>query len=127
MTAKLSRAWPVALAGLALSHTAFPQTAGASGPFARVPPLSAACYAGDDPFPARLEAAREAVNTEREKQASVNATIEKEFQSLDPMVMSQRMQEWMMSNPQEAMQYMRPASNSARRHRPWRRNSMPKN
>jgi hypothetical protein len=106
MTARLSRVLPIAVAGLVLAQNAFPQTAGASGPFTKVPPLSAACYSGNDPFPDRLEAARTAVNAERERQAAVNAKIEKDFQSLDPMVMSQRMQEWMMSNPQEAMQYM---------------------
>ena len=77
----------------------------ATGPWARVPAFPTGCYQNvapntADPFYANLEAAKAAVTADRERQVAINAQIEQEFNSIDPMEMAQRMQQWMMSNPQ---------------------------
>ncbi len=77
----------------------------ATGPWAKVPALSTACFYGNDPFVARLDAALAAVNADRDRQLAVNQKIEDEYKSIDPMELSSRMQQWMMSNPQEAMKF----------------------
>jgi hypothetical protein len=91
-------------AGLLFAGAAHSQAA-AAGPFTKVPPLTTQCYTGTDPFEAKLDAASEAVAKEYEKQSAINAKIEEDFQSIDPMEMAAKMQQWMMSNPQEAMKY----------------------
>lgn len=97
-----------ALACLLGSSPSFAQAA--SGPWAKVPPLSTLCYrfAGDqdEPFLGKLEAAKAAITADREKQDAINAKIQEDFQSIDPMEMASRMQQWMMSNPEEAMKFM---------------------
>jgi hypothetical protein len=79
----------------------------ATGPWAKVPPLTTLCYqyTGEvaDPFYAKLDAAKSAVSADLEKQNVINAKVAEEFQNIDPMEKAQRMQQWMMSNPQEAM------------------------
>ena len=85
----------------------------ASGPWARVPALSTLCYqyTGEvaDPIYTKLEAAQAAVSADLEKQNVINAKIAEDFQNIDPMEQAQRMQQWMMSNPQEAMAMMQAA------------------
>jgi hypothetical protein len=75
-----------------------------------VPPLSTLCYgfAGEawEPFIGKLEAAKAAIQADREKQDATNAKIEEDFRNIDPMEMASRMQQWMMSNPDEAMKFM---------------------
>jgi hypothetical protein len=79
----------------------------ATGPWAKVPPLTTLCYqyTGEaaDPFYAQLDSAKAAVSADLEKQNVINAKIREDFQNIDPMEKAQRMQQWMMSNPQEAM------------------------
>ena len=89
------------------------KAAAAAGPWAKVPPLSTQCYqwAGDawdspEPFIVKLEAAKAAITADREKQDAINAKIQEDFQNIDPMEMASRMQQWMMSNPDEAMKFM---------------------
>ena len=94
-----------ALAGLVCASSLQAQPA-ATGPWAKVPPLTTACFTGTDPFAARLEAARASVEASRTKQVAVNKKIEEEHKNLDPMEMMDRMQQWMMDNPQEAKKYM---------------------
>lgn len=97
-----------ALACAPMLHAQVP--AKASGPWAKVPPLSTLCYRwigqNDEPFLAKLEAARVAIKADRENQEAVNWKIQEEHQSIDPMEMASRMQQWMMSNPEEAMKFM---------------------
>ncbi|MEX1994766.1 MAG: hypothetical protein WD929_08890 [Steroidobacteraceae bacterium] len=95
-----------AAVGALLCMPALAQTPAATGPWAKVPPLSTACYQGTDPFVARLDAALTAVNAARTRQQAANQTIEDEYQRIEPMEMASRMQQWMMSNPQAAMKYM---------------------
>ena len=101
----------VAVACLLGSSPSFAQAA--SGPWAKVPPLSTLCYqwAGDawdvnEPFIGKLEAAKTAITADREKQEEINTKIAVEHQSMDPMEMASRMQQWMMDNPEEAMKFM---------------------
>ena len=86
----------------------------ATGPWARVPAFPAGCYQNvapntADPFYANLEAAKAAVAADRERQGAINAQIEQDFNNIDPMEKAQRMQQWMMSNPQEAMAFAQAA------------------
>jgi hypothetical protein len=78
----------------------------ATGLWAKVPPLTTACYYGTDTFDAKLEAAVAAVQADRDRQLAINKQVEDEYKSIEPMEMASRMQQWMMSNPQEAMKYM---------------------
>lgn len=85
----------------------------AAGPWAKVPALPTNCYQGDslnpDPFYARVEAAKAAVAADRERQETINGNIQEAYSNIDPMEMASRMQQWMMSNPQQAMAYMQAA------------------
>jgi hypothetical protein len=78
----------------------------ATGPWAKVPPLTTNCFYGTDTFGAKLEAAVAAVNTDRDRQLAINKRIEEEYGAIDPMEMMSRMQQWMVSNPQEATKYL---------------------
>ncbi|MGH6892531.1 MAG: hypothetical protein ACREEP_09760 [Dongiaceae bacterium] len=102
-----SRRFPAAVLGVCLcTPAALSQTAPATGPWSKVPALSVACYSGTDPFVARVEKALTAVKADRDRQAAINKQIADAHSNLDPMEQVQRMQQWMMSNPQEAMKYM---------------------
>lgn len=85
---------------------AISQPAATTGPWAKVPALTTVCYYEADPFEAKLTAALAAVNAGRTRQLAINKKIEGEHKGLDPMEMASRMQQWMMSNPQEATKYM---------------------
>jgi hypothetical protein len=89
----------------------------AAGPWAKVPPPSTLCYQYtatnvEDPYYAKHEAAKAAIAADRDRQAAINAKIEEEFRNIDPMEKAQRMQQWMMSNPQEAMAFMKSAQDA---------------
>ncbi len=94
---------------------AYAQTAAAAtGPWAKVPAFTTTCFEyvaanTADPFYARLDAAKAAISADRDRQDAINAGIEEAFRNIDPMVKAQRMQQWMMANPQEAMAYMQSA------------------
>ena len=94
------------------------QSPAAAGPWAQVPAPSTACYqntaAGTaDPWYAKLEAAKAAIAVDRDRQEAINAQVEEDFRNIDPMEKAQRMQQWMMSNPQEAAAYMQGVQNAA--------------
>jgi hypothetical protein len=82
------------------------RAAPATGPWAKVPPLTTTCYSGTDGFNDKLEAARSALSSEVEAQQATNEQIQEQFNDIDPMEKAQRMQQWMMSNPQEAARMM---------------------
>ena len=87
------------------------------GPWAKVPAFTTLCYQStgstNDPFYAQLETAQAALQADMEKQQETNAKIEEDFNNIDPMEMASRMQQWMMSNPQEAAKYMQAAQANA--------------
>lgn len=95
-----------ACGGIAFAHCAQSQPGAPPGPFAKVPPLPTACYTKNETFADRLATARQAVLADRAKQQAINDKIEQDYASLDPMAKAQRMQQWMMENPQEAMKVM---------------------
>jgi hypothetical protein len=99
----------------AMTSTA--QTPAAAGPWTKVPPPTTLCFQNsssnvEDPYYAKHEAAKAAIVADRDKQSAINAKIEEEFKNIDPMVQAQRMQQWMMSNPQEAMAFMKSAQDA---------------
>lgn len=108
---------PLAAAALACLFASSPSFAQpASGPWAKVPPLSTSCYQwtgpewnDPEPFFGKLEAAKAAITADREKQDAINWKIQEEHQNMDPMEMASRMQQWMMNNPEEAMKFMQGA------------------
>ncbi len=81
----------------------------ATGPWVKVPALTTACYSKGDPFVPRLAAAQATALTDLERQQATNTQISEEFQNIDPMEKAKRMQQWMMSNPQEATKFMQMA------------------
>lgn len=95
-----------ALGACLCAPAVFSQTAPAAGPWAKVPALSTACYYGADPFVAKLDAALAAVKADRARQEAINQKIADAHKNMDPMEQMQRMQQWMMDNPQEATKYM---------------------
>ncbi len=95
----------VVLGACLCAPAAIPQTP-ATGPWAKVPALSTACYSGTDPFVARLDAALTAVNADRARQQAINDKIAEAHKNMDQMEQMQRMQQWMMDNPQAATKYM---------------------
>ena len=101
-----ARLLAVALGSILCVPAAFSEPAAGTGAWSKVPALPTACYSGTDPFVAKLDAAVAAVNASRTKQLATNAKIEKEYKSIEPMEMASRMQQWMMSNPEEATKYM---------------------
>ena len=107
---------PLAAAAFAClsASAALAQTPAAAGPWAKVPALPTTCFQSiatnqPDPFYARLEAAKTAIAADIDRQQAINAKIEEDFNNIDPMEKAQRMQQWMMSNPQEAMAFMQAA------------------
>lgn len=83
-----------------------PAQPAATGPWAKMPALTTACFSGADPFTAKLDAAVESVKAGRSEQQAINDRIAAEYKSIDPNEMMSRMQQWMMSNPQEATKYL---------------------
>jgi hypothetical protein len=70
-----------------------------------VPAFATSCYREDDFFD-KIEAARTALAAEIEKQDKINAAAREKFDNMDGMEKAQRMQAFMMKNPQEAMKIM---------------------
>ena len=66
-----------------------------------MPALATSCFS-DDGFAEKLGAAREAINAEIEKQDKINAAAKEKFDNMDMMEKAQRMQAFMMKNPQAA-------------------------
>ncbi len=70
-----------------------------------VPAFATSCFAEDD-FSERLEAARTAISAAMEKQDKINTAARERFDNMDGMEKAQRMQAFMMKNPQAAMKMM---------------------
>ena len=97
-----------ALAGLAGASALDAQPA-ATGPWAKVPALPTACYSGQDQWWDQNNAALEAVQQARYKQAEANAAIHQKLNdamAADPMAMVQALQQKMMDDPQNAQKYI---------------------
>ncbi len=105
MSTTAIRAPLVALACALICVTAASAQSPGAGPFAKLPALPTACYLANDPFSDQVAAATAATQADIDGQKAVNQQIEDEFNNIDPMVKAQKMQQWMMSNPQEAMKW----------------------
>ena len=98
-------------AGILLATSLYAQPA--TGPWAKVPAFPTACYVSQEQedFYKKMEEALAAVQAERYKQDEINTKIRESAQSVDPMEMARRMQEFMMKDPQNAMKYMQGVQN----------------
>jgi len=74
-------------------------------PWTMVPAPATTCHADDD-FIEKLDAAKTALGEAMQRQASVNAAAKEKFDAMDMSEKAQRMQAFMMKNPQEAMKMM---------------------
>jgi hypothetical protein len=74
-------------------------------PWTMVPAPATTCHADDD-FIEKLDAAKTALGEAMQRQATVNAAAKEKFDAMDMSEKAQRMQAFMMKNPQEAMQML---------------------
>jgi len=89
--------------------TAPPMPRATADPWAKVPALPTACYSRQDKWWEQINAAINAVNEDEQRQAAINAGIEKKLNDAtrqNPMAMAQAMQQAMMKDPQNAQKYM---------------------
>lgn len=70
-----------------------------------VPALATSCFA-DDNFLDKVDAARTAIDAEMETQKKINAAAKERFDNMDMAERAQRMQAFMMKDPQAAMKMM---------------------
>ncbi len=103
-TGRIATAALIAIAPLVAANPAFGQAAqGDDWKF--VPPLVTTCFS-DDGFSETLNAAQDAIQAEIAKQEEINAAAKEKFDNMDPMEMAQRMQEFLMKDPQAAMKML---------------------
>lgn len=79
--------------------------AAAADAWKMVPSLPTTCYRDDD-FNDKLSAASVKLQSEVERQAGINAAARERFDKMDMSEKAQRMQAFMMKNPQQAMKMM---------------------
>jgi len=82
----------------------------ASDPWLKVPKPPTACYTSQDKYREEVDAAIEAMNEEIARQNEINDEVKAQMDSLDPMELQSRMQNFLMQNPQEAAKIMQAAS-----------------
>jgi len=96
----------VVLTAIGTTRSAPAQTTQApADPWTLVPALATSCFA-EDGFNDRLQAASAAIGAEMEKQKKVNEAARERFDKMDMGEKAQRMQAFMMMNPQAAMKMM---------------------
>jgi hypothetical protein len=108
MTSKyrIATAVLVVLTATGTTHNAQAQaTPAPADPWTLVPALATSCFA-DDGFSDRLHAASGAIGAEMEKQKKINDAARERFDKMDMGEKAQRMQAFMMKNPQAAMKMM---------------------
>ncbi|CAN5791673.1 hypothetical protein BH23GEM3_BH23GEM3_13960 [soil metagenome] len=88
--------------GLASDVTA---QAAPPNPWTMVPAPATSCDADDD-FGEKLAAASTAIQAAKQRQETVNAASKEKFDAMDMSERAQRMQAFMMKNPQEAMKML---------------------
>ena len=81
------------------------QGASPADPWSQVPALPTTYYRDFD-FETRINTAEQRNNAELTRQGDVNTSIKARFDTMDQGEKMQRMQEFMMKNPQQAMQVM---------------------
>ena len=85
--------------------TAQGRGAGAPDHWSLVPALATTCFADDD-FLNKVDAARTAIDAEIERQTKINVAAKDRFDKMDMGEKAQRMQAFMMKDPQAAMKMM---------------------
>ena len=80
-----------------------PAAARATGAWARIPAFPTGCYSGADDFGARLASGIEATKADRESHAERKEALRAKLGAIPPMEVAQRMQAYMMKNPDEAL------------------------
>jgi hypothetical protein len=70
-------------------------------PWTRIPATPTSCFS-DGVYDASVVAAEQALIGDLDRQTAINAKVQEEFAGLDMMVKAQKMQQWMMKNPQAA-------------------------
>lgn len=114
-----SRTWIAAIVALTAIGTASSASAqgrqagpatqgrGASPPdhWSLVPAFATSCFAEDD-FSDKVDAARTAIEAEKEKQTRINVAAKEKYDNMDMGEKAQRMQAFMMKDPQAAMKMM---------------------
>ena len=100
----MTRSMLAALLLAVASLDAAAQTATAD-PWRKVPAAPTTCYP-DDGLADRIDKAITELNTEITRQSQVNADLRKRFDAMDMSERAQRMQAFMMKNPQEAMKIL---------------------
>jgi hypothetical protein len=88
-----------------LSSGALVAQAPPADPWTLVPPFPTTCFRSED-FSAPADEATSALNAAIERQSTINANIEKEYHEMDMGEMAQRMQAFMLKDPQRAMEMM---------------------
>lgn len=73
--------------------------------WARVPALPTGCYQSDG-FGAKISAAHETLKSDVTRQEAINKQLQDQAQTIDPMELASRQQQYMMDHPQEAMKMM---------------------
>jgi hypothetical protein len=83
-------------------------------PWALIPALPTACYAQEDQFPAKIEAALAKLEEGISEQNALNEDVNRAMHNMDPMQTAQHLQQAMMKNPQEAMRIKQNAMTATR-------------
>jgi hypothetical protein len=94
----------ITLASIGTATNVFAQTAQADA-WKLVPAAPAACFS-DDGFEDKVAAAKTAIDADMEKQEKVNAAATERFNNLSGAERAQRMQAFMMKDPQAAMKML---------------------
>jgi hypothetical protein len=99
--------WARSAAAAVLLAQAAPMTSSAQAvdPWKIVPAPATSCFA-EDGYLDKLDAARNALQAEIEKQTKVNAAAKEAFDNMDMSEKARRMQAFMMKDPQAAMKMM---------------------
>ena len=79
---------------------------GSPDAWAKVPPMPTGCYLEPENFPEKFRAAQESITADRDRQKKLNDELSEKVKQLDPMEQANRMQEFMMAHPEEAMKLM---------------------
>jgi len=98
----------VLLVGLAigLSGVASGAPPASPDPWTKAPALPTACYSGQDKFVEQIAAATDSLSSEIDRQTQINDGMSQALANLDGAEKASRMQNFMMSNPQEAMKIL---------------------
>ena len=98
-----------ARAGFALVAALAPAAAWAAekvDPWTQIPPIPTTCYFGVDQYELKVDAAMRAVDAERAQQQKINDDLSSKVQALDPMEQANRLQQYLMSHPQDGLALM---------------------